>query len=131
VLHVWGRAGVSQGQTYTITADNLDWAFCTPVGGEACRGWGIYGAGRLSTEQATAAAQQWETTVLRDDLKFTELVAAVLSALIAGDWERAYDLLRRMPAEDQVPDFLTVLIAKHGRRAPADWQGVIALESKS
>jgi hypothetical protein len=36
-----------------------------------------------------------------------------------------------MPAEDRVPDFLTVLIAKHDRKAPPGWQGVIELESKS
>jgi len=81
VLHLWGRAGDTNSQAYTLTADNLDWAFCTPVRGEACRGWGIYVAGRFSSEHGTVATEQWETTELRDDLKFTELVAAVLSAL--------------------------------------------------
>jgi hypothetical protein len=36
-----------------------------------------------------------------------------------------------MPAEDRVQDFLTVYIARHDRRPPTGWKGVIALESKT
>jgi adenylate cyclase len=54
-----------------------------------------------------------------------------VDALLAGDWARAYDFLRRMPPEDRVPDFLTVLIAKHDRKPPPGWQGVIEMETKS
>jgi adenylate cyclase len=54
-----------------------------------------------------------------------------VDALLAGSWSKAYDLLRRMPPEDRVPDFLTVLIAKHDRRPPPGWNGVIELDSKS
>jgi adenylate cyclase len=54
-----------------------------------------------------------------------------VDALLAGEWGKAYDLLRRMPPEDRVPDFLTVLIAKHDRRSPPGWNGVIELDSKS
>ncbi len=47
-----------------------------------------------------------------------------------GDWAEAFRLLHQVPAEDQVKDFLTVIIAQHHRVAPPDWQGVIALPSK-
>jgi adenylate cyclase len=56
---------------------------------------------------------------------------AALDAVLEGNWGQAYDLLRRMPPEDRVPDFLTVFIAKHDRKAPRNWEGVIELESKS
>ena len=53
-----------------------------------------------------------------------------LDAFLAGDWATAYDLLRRMPTEDHVSDFLTVYIAQHNRTAPNDWDGAIRLSSK-
>jgi adenylate cyclase len=55
---------------------------------------------------------------------------AALDAFLAGRWSSAYELLHRMPAEDQVADFLTVYIAKNNRMPPPGWDGVIALESK-
>jgi adenylate cyclase len=56
---------------------------------------------------------------------------AAVDAFEGGQWGKAYDLLRRMPACDRVPDFLTVLIARHDRRAPTNWSGVVELESKT
>lgn len=53
-----------------------------------------------------------------------------VDALEAGDWGRAYDLLRRMPTPDGVPDFLTELILRHGRRPPTGWQGWVVLDTK-
>ncbi len=53
-----------------------------------------------------------------------------LDAFLAGDWSTAYDLLRRMPTDDHVSDFLTVYIAQHNRSAPEDWDGAIRLSSK-
>jgi adenylate cyclase len=55
---------------YTI-AESLDWAFCTPVPGEACAGWGIYVAGKSGDRRVD----------LRPDVKFTELVADLLGAM--------------------------------------------------
>jgi len=53
-----------------------------------------------------------------------------LDAFLAGDWASAYDLLRRMPTEDRVSDFLTVYIAQHNRSAPPGWDGAIRLSAK-
>jgi adenylate cyclase len=55
---------------------------------------------------------------------------AALEALLAGNWEQAFQLLHNVPAEDRVKDFLTVFIAQHNRTPPDDWDGVIPLTSK-
>jgi adenylate cyclase len=78
VLHVWGNDDAGA-PAYTLQG-NFDWAYCVPVPGEACKGWGIYVTGRFSGDAATVLAP-WESNDLRDDLKFTELVASVLSSL--------------------------------------------------
>lgn len=82
VLHVWGnkRDGAAESSHYTLDQD-FDWAFCTPVSGEACPGWGIYVAGRFSGGDAATVLAPWDTNELRDDVKFTELVADILAAL--------------------------------------------------
>jgi adenylate cyclase len=53
-----------------------------------------------------------------------------LDRFIQGDWQTALRCLHRVPAEDQVKDFLTVLIAQHDRIPPPGWDGIIQLESK-
>jgi adenylate cyclase len=78
VLHVWmadpGQAGSSD---YTQLG-NFDWAFCTPVQGDACRGWGFYVAGRQPTNLTTPLVDSGE---MQAELKFTELVASILRSL--------------------------------------------------
>lgn len=74
VLHVWGPGREGVAAQFTLSA-NVDWAFCTPVLGEACRGWGIYVAGQ--SEAGTGA----DSADLREDLKFTELVGSTLGSL--------------------------------------------------
>jgi adenylate cyclase len=75
LLHIWQS---SEQPGYTMM-ENCDWACCLPVPGEACRGWAIYLAGRLS--QASLGAAPSDPTDLRDDLKFSEIVAATLGSL--------------------------------------------------
>jgi adenylate cyclase len=75
VSHVWGSPGAT-GTTVTV-AENFDWAYCTPVRGESCAGWGLYVAGRFHSDADPTA----DPSDLRNDLKFTELVAALLSSL--------------------------------------------------
>lgn len=79
VLHVWRGAATALPDSYTAS-DSFDWAFCTPVLGKACRGWGLYVAGRFNVEQSDATPSS-DPTDLREDVKFTELVAAMLSSL--------------------------------------------------
>jgi adenylate cyclase len=69
VRSLWSGAS-GEAPEYTI-ADALDWAFCTPVPGEACAGWGLYVAGKSGDVRVD----------LRPDMKFTELVADLLGAM--------------------------------------------------
>lgn len=77
VLHVW--QGESGPQQFTARG-HFDWAFCTPVLGEACSGWCLYLAGRFNVE-LPGAANSSDADDLREDVKFTELVASALSSL--------------------------------------------------
>lgn len=80
VVHVWGAA--SEPGTATFTAGgNFDWAFCTPVRGEANKGWGMYVAGRFIDANAVNLQAPLEDQELGDDLKFAELAASILSSL--------------------------------------------------
>lgn len=78
VLHVWHDID-SRPQPFTV-GENYDWAFCTPVLGDACQGWGLYVAGRLNSE-LPAMPGSTDPNDLREDMKFTELAASVLSSL--------------------------------------------------
>jgi adenylate cyclase len=53
-----------------------------------------------------------------------------LDDVLAGRWSEAFDRLHRVPAEDRVKDFLTILIAQHNRTPPDNWAGVIPLATK-
>ncbi|MEX0867481.1 MAG: adenylate/guanylate cyclase domain-containing protein [Pirellulales bacterium] len=55
---------------------------------------------------------------------------AAWQSMAAGDWEAAHSQLHDVPATDEVKDFLTAIIAQHGRRPPSDWDGVIKLANK-
>jgi adenylate cyclase len=77
VLHVWNVRGANQAFT---EAENYDWAFCTPVPGTTCSGWGIYLTGRFVGDTSRSPAPS-DPTDLRDDLKFTEIAAATLGSL--------------------------------------------------
>jgi adenylate cyclase len=89
VLHIWEPNRDASAAQFTISA-NVDWAFCTPVHGEACRGWGVYVAGQFSASLLSDRPTGPED--LREDLKFTELVAATLNSL------RQTELLQRKQA---------------------------------
>jgi adenylate cyclase len=78
VLHVWNAADAAS-SAFTVSQE-VDWAFCTPVGGKACPGWGLYVAGRFIDDRSTPAEIS-DPNDLRDDLKFTELAATTLAAL--------------------------------------------------
>ncbi|MCA9246131.1 MAG: adenylate/guanylate cyclase domain-containing protein [Planctomycetales bacterium] len=76
VLNLWNR---TDGESRFTARDNVDWAFCTPVAGAACRGWAIYVAGRAG--QGLGSSPVTDPTDFRDDLKFTEVAAATLKSL--------------------------------------------------
>ena len=79
VLHVWDAGELDTESPFTVRK-GVDWAYCTPIGGKACLGWGIYVTGRFASDSVTPHDSS-DPTDLRDDLKFTELVAATTSSL--------------------------------------------------
>lgn len=93
-LHIWrGRPSVGE-ESVATQSDNADWAFCTPVAGEACQGWALYVQGDFPLASSAAArsaapapavrqadAGLPDATVLRDDLKFAEVAAVTLGNL--------------------------------------------------
>jgi adenylate cyclase len=79
VLHIWDAAEVNASPLYTAS-QGVDWAYCTPIGGQACDGWAIYVAGRFTGDSSNLPTYS-DPSDLRDDLKFTELAAGTVSAL--------------------------------------------------
>jgi adenylate cyclase len=78
VAHVWGGSGPRIEGDVTMS-EGVDWAFCTPVMGSACKGWALYVTGSFAGENPLEAINDPE--ILRDDVKFTELTAATLAGL--------------------------------------------------
>lgn len=79
VLHAWGGKtdNATAPHDFTLT-EGIDWALCTPVPGKACTGWALYVTGGFGSDFAPLAEQ---TERLRDDAKFTELMATTLGGL--------------------------------------------------
>lgn len=79
ILHTWQRT--------TAGAAVDDWAFCTPLRGPGCRGLALYVAGRVKLSSAdrldprSSATHAATIDQIRDDVKFTEIVAATFSHL--------------------------------------------------
>jgi len=53
-----------------------------------------------------------------------------LEHFISGNWHEALRWLHQVPAEDQVKDFITFIIAQHHRTAPPQWDGIVRLPEK-
>jgi adenylate cyclase len=79
VMHVWQATDPATAQPFTARR-NVDWAFCTPVPGKACKGWGLYVAGRFLTELAAVPGSS-DPNDCREDVKFAELVAAAVNSM--------------------------------------------------
>jgi adenylate cyclase len=89
VVHVWTETPDPKEPTFTLMGD-FDWAFCTPLHGPGGKGLAIYVAGRLQGASPASALAPWSSNDLTEDVKFAELVAAILSAL-----RQSSDLQRR------------------------------------
>lgn len=78
LLHVWSSPDDGSAD-YTQLAE-ADWAFCTPVARYDSRRWGLYVSGRL--EGAAALTGRTAAPQLQADVKFTELVAEIISSVL-------------------------------------------------
>jgi adenylate cyclase len=78
VAHIWGESGPNSAVGATARSA-FDWAFCVPVCEESGTGSGLYVAGHFG-RTATGTPATRDSYDPRTDLKFTELVAALLKA---------------------------------------------------
>ncbi len=78
VLHVWRGAMPDSARLFTDTGQ-YDWAFCTPILPEGLSPWAIYLAGRFSSP--AFSVEESPQAELREDIKFTELVASMVASL--------------------------------------------------
>jgi adenylate cyclase len=106
VVHFW-----PQGNNHLAATPGAEWAFCTPLTGRACAGQALYVTGVAMAPSATA-----DPELLRDDLKFAELVATTYSRL--GDAQAAERKLSGL-AQFLSPPVLTAL-------ADRDWDEALA-----
>jgi len=81
VVHVWSPDRDSASEPFTMR-NKFDWAFCTPLRGDACGGLGLYVTGQLMPSSVSFDRASPEAGDLDEDVKFTELVATILSSLM-------------------------------------------------
>jgi adenylate cyclase len=81
VVHVWSPEREAADQPFTMRS-KFDWAFCTPLRGEACQRLGLYVAGELAPEGILFDRASPEAADLDEDVKFAELVATIVSSLL-------------------------------------------------
>ena len=74
LLHIWEGGESVQ---FTRSAD-LDWAFCVPISGDACRGWILYVSGKFGIASIATGASG---DSLKGHIRFTELLAQFISAI--------------------------------------------------
>lgn len=79
VLYVWNAAEAA-GPQPTLGAD-FDWAYCTPVQGLGDEPTGLYITGRMG-QTSVPGMTLAEGTQLEADVKFTELVAEIIAAVV-------------------------------------------------
>lgn len=79
VLHIWEK-DAPQPHDKTL-AQEFDWAFCTPVPGLSQEPTGLYVAGRMGKTFIPGTTLS-EAHQLEADVKFTELVAEMISAVV-------------------------------------------------
>ena len=80
ISYVWGGTDDSSHQPEFTMTGGIDWSYCTPVVGEDAEGWAIYVFGRFGLDLQGGPPSVSSPDLLAD-LKFTELVASILSAL--------------------------------------------------
>lgn len=79
VLHIWEKDAP---QMHDLTlVQEFDWAFCTPVPGLALETAGLYVAGKMGKTFIPGTTLS-DALQLEADVKFTELVAEIISAVV-------------------------------------------------
>lgn len=81
VLHVWSAGETADDVVEPTLGSEFDWAFCTPVAGLADEPTGLYLAGRMGRAVVPGLTLS-ESAQLEADVKFTELVAEIIAAVL-------------------------------------------------
>lgn len=93
VLHIW-EANAAQKHDESLMQE-FDWAYCTPVPGLSSESTGIYVAGRMGKTFVPGTTLS-DALQLEADVKFTELVAEIIGAVVrARRFERQKAGLRQ------------------------------------
>ncbi len=79
VLHIWEKNS-PQPHEHTLMQE-FDWAYCTPVPGLALEPAGLYVAGRMGKTFVPGTTLS-DALQLEADVKFTELVAEIIGAVV-------------------------------------------------
>lgn len=79
VLHIWEKDS-PQSQDLTLVQE-FDWAFCTPVPGLSQHAAGLYVAGQMGKTFVPGTTLS-DALQLEADVKFTELVAEIISSVV-------------------------------------------------
>jgi hypothetical protein len=58
------------------------------------------------------------------------LYALGLESFERGEWEKAYELLDKLPSSDRPARYLKSMAEMYRRKHPKDWKGVIELSEK-
>ncbi len=79
ILHLWRGCGSEQRDHLFTESAPYDWAFCTPILPGSLPPWAIYVAGR--SVEVRASERGNPVMDLREEIKFTELAASMVSSL--------------------------------------------------
>jgi|GEM_PF-5292317 len=110
-------------QTATAVADGLPHheGRCRPIGQLLPAGF------EEPLDVSELLPRESESPISNTDI---DTFAGALASFRAGEWDQCRQMLARLPAEDRTRDFLLVQIASQNYQPPADWSGVIRLDSK-
>ena len=75
LLHIWVDHDESN-PAFTVSG-SLDWAFCMPFRGDACRGWCLYVSGQKDCIPGTSIGEDQ----LKGDLRFAELISEFIGSI--------------------------------------------------
>jgi adenylate cyclase len=93
VLHIWEKGTVHPNDQTLV--QEFDWAYCTPVPGLASNPTGLYITGRMGKTFVPGTTLS-DALQLEADVKFTELVAEIISSVVrARRFERQKAGLRQ------------------------------------
>ncbi len=86
--------------------------------------------GRFIPVGMTTALDLYHVSGQTPNQDHEELFAFGLSAFENGEWERAYEILDKLPSQDRPARYLKSMAETYRRHPPKDWQGAIELAEK-